>query len=172
MLLSDLFLHLYVFFPELCCLRWKVTKLTGLGAKTIAPPECSIFWENVSVFSLCVKINPSFSQRHEIGMVLAFLTSSNSLLKLPKSLAIIYKRIGRLKWSLHQNVCLDKSYWCLQVWSCKYAHETFDRQNAWIWTYLKFVHFLSLRRSCSKSRQKALSFFYIMFKYFQFRRDL
>ena len=38
--------------------------------------------KNVSVFSLCVIINPSFSRRHEIGMVLAFLTSSNSLIKL------------------------------------------------------------------------------------------
>ena len=46
-----------------------------------------------------------------------------------------------MKWSLHQNVCLDTSYWFLQVWSCKYAHKTFDRQKAWIWTYLKFVHF-------------------------------
>ena len=64
-------------------LRWKVTKLNyGVRGYKITPPECSIFWENVSVFSLCVIINLSFSRRHEIGMVLAFLTSSNSLLKL------------------------------------------------------------------------------------------
>ena len=64
-------------------LRWKVTKLNnGVRVKTITPPECSFFWENVSVFSFCVIINPSFSRRHEIGMVLAVLTSSNSLLKL------------------------------------------------------------------------------------------
>ena len=65
------------------CLRWKVTKLNnGVRGNKITPPECSIFWESVSVFSLCVIINPSFSRRHEIGLVLAFLTSSNSLLKL------------------------------------------------------------------------------------------
>ena len=154
-------------------LRWNVTKLNnGVRGKKNTPPECSIFWENVSVFSLCVIINPPFSRRHEIGMVLAFLTPSNSLLKLH-----IFGNYLQTNWPIemkHQNVCLDKSYWFLQVWSCKYAHETFDRQKAWIWTYmyLKFVHFLPLRRNCSKSRQKTLSVFYIMFKYFQFKRDL
>ena len=140
-------------------LRWKVTKLNNRvrGQKNI-PPEYSVFWENVSVFSLCVIINPSFSRHHEMGMVLVFLTSSNSRLKCI-FLAIIYKRIGRLKWSLHRNVCLGKSYWFLQDWSCKYAHETFDRQKAWIWTYVKFVQFLPLRQNCSKSRQKTLSVF-------------
>ena len=64
-------------------LRWKVTKLNnGVRGQKNTPPECSILWENVSVFSLCVIINPSFSRRHEIGMVLAFLTSSNSRLEL------------------------------------------------------------------------------------------
>ena len=64
-------------------LRWKVTKLNnGVRGQKNTPPEYLIFWENVSVFSLCVIINPSFSLRHEIGMVLAFLTSSNSRLKL------------------------------------------------------------------------------------------
>ena len=152
-------------------LRWKVTKLNnGVRGKTITPLECSVFWENVSVFNLCVIINLSFLRRYEIGMVLAFLTSSNSLLKL--HIFGIYKRINRLKWSLYQNVCLDNSYWFVQVWSCKYAHETLDRQKAWIWTYVKFVHVLPLRRNCSKSRQKTLSVFYMMFKYFQFKRDL
>ena len=120
-------------------LRWKVTKLNnGVRDNKMTPPECSIFWENVSVFSLYVIINPSFSRRHYIGMVLAFLTPSNSLLKLH-----IFGNYLQLKWSLHQNVCLDKSYWFLQVWSCKYAHETFGRQKAWIWTYFKFVHFFA-----------------------------
>ena len=64
-------------------LRWKLTKLNnGVRGQRNTPPEYSIFWENISVFSLCVIINPSFSRRHEIGMVLAFLTSSNSRLKL------------------------------------------------------------------------------------------
>ena len=64
-------------------LRWKVTKLNnGVRGQKNTPPEYSIFWENVSVFSLCVLINPSFSRRHEMGMVLAFLTLSNSRLKL------------------------------------------------------------------------------------------
>ena len=64
-------------------LRWKLTKLkNGVRGPKNTPPEYSIFWENISVFSLCVIINPSFSRRHEIGMVLAFLTSSNSRLKL------------------------------------------------------------------------------------------
>ena len=64
-------------------LRWKLTKLNnGVRGQKNTPPEYSIFWENISVFSLCVIINPSFSRRHEIGMVLAFLTSSNSRLKL------------------------------------------------------------------------------------------
>ena len=64
-------------------LRWNVTKLNnGVRGQKNTPPENSIFWENVSVFSLCVIINPSFLRRHEIGMVLAFLTLSNSRLKL------------------------------------------------------------------------------------------
>ena len=56
--------------------KWRVR------GKTITSRECSIFFENVSVFNLCVIINPSFLRRLEIGMVLTFLTSSNSLLKL------------------------------------------------------------------------------------------
>ena len=72
-----------IFFNFLDVLRRKVTKLNnGVRGQKNTPPEYSIFWENVSVFSLCVIINPSFSRRHEIGMVLAFLTLSNSRLKL------------------------------------------------------------------------------------------
>ena len=72
-----------IFNWDLWNLRWKLTKLNnGVRGQKHTPPEYSIFWENISVFSLCVIINPSFSRRHEIGMVLAFLTSSNSRLKL------------------------------------------------------------------------------------------
>ena len=145
-------------------LRWKLTKLNnGVRGQNNTPPEYSIFWENISVFSLCVIINPSFSRRHEIGMVWAFLTSSNSRPKLH-----IFGNYLQTNWSiemiftpkyLFRQVLLISANLILQirprnVWSPK----------AWIWTYVKFVHFLPLRRNCSKSRQKTLSVFYIMFK--------
>ena len=61
-------------------LRWKVTKLNnGVRGKHIAPSECSIFWENVSVFSLCVIIIRHFPDVMKQAWFWPFLTSSNGL---------------------------------------------------------------------------------------------
>ena len=55
--------------------------MTGLGAKELHHRNVQ-YSKKTFLFLVCVIINPSFLRRHEIGMVLAFLTSSNSLIKL------------------------------------------------------------------------------------------